>query len=286
MLASRAIIAGALANNAPTYWLSAAGAGLAQSIIHPEQWYEETRVAVLADEIPQRRAAPLDGLVQGIPHRHGQPLVSPGADAARGAGWMDSGAVKRLAGIDVAHAHDDTAVHDERLGGNPAAPGLSIQVVAVEGLGQRFGAQGLEQWMPFRRPGRPQHAAEPSGVAKSQASAVVELDIQVIVLFRPPRTWQNPQAARHAEMNHQVSAIHPDQQVLGPAVDALDALARQLQGKPARHRPAQPVLPDAYGGNEVSPQVGLDTPADGLYFRQLGQCCDDRRGWSVFRKGP
>src|SRR5690606_39323222 len=85
-----------------------------------------------------------------------------------------------LGGVDVAHAHNDPLVHQERLHRRAAAAAARIQPVAVEVAGKRLGAQALQQLV--HGAGRlPQQAAEAARIGEAQYPARVQADVDVVV---------------------------------------------------------------------------------------------------------
>ena len=86
---------------------------------------------------------------------------------------------------------------------------------------------------------------------------------------RPCR--DDPQIPRHAEVQQQGAGLQVQQQVLGAPSDAEDPLARDLARQIARYPPAQPRLVDLERDDPLLERVGLEAPARGLDFGQLGQ---------------
>jgi len=114
-LAPRAIEAGALADAPRADGLAAAGAGLAGAAIDPQRAGEVAGVAVFLHEVPQTGAALGDGGGEHGLDARGETFIARQRDAPGGPRGMDAGAVQGLAGVDVADADDDMAVHDEGL---------------------------------------------------------------------------------------------------------------------------------------------------------------------------
>ena len=93
---------------------------------------------------------------------------------------MDARAEQRLARVDVADADDDAAVHQVLLDRDAPVAARAPEVVGVELVAERLGAEILEQRMRARR--RRQHeAAEAARIVEAQRAAVGEVHVDVIV---------------------------------------------------------------------------------------------------------
>src|SRR5690606_8864246 len=125
-----------------------------------------------------------------------------------------------------------------------AAPASVGEVVGGERVRQRLGTEVCEQRMTLWLV-REVHDAESPRFEVTQARAVGEADIEMVVLPRRRRArLVEAQAAGHPEMHEQRPGIRAEQQVLRAARDRVDALTGEDGGQLRRNRPAQARLAD------------------------------------------
>ena len=105
---------------------------------------------------------------------------------------MDSRPVERLAGVDVAHPDDQTAVHQKALDRRPPAPGEAGEEIAREPLAQRLDPQRGEMAILLQAPrGQRQDQPETARVPERQPAPVGEGEGDVLVrLDRRPSGFQ------------------------------------------------------------------------------------------------
>ena len=138
---------------------------------------------------------------------------------------MDSGAIKRLANVDIAEARHDALVEKEELDGRGPAGQAALERVRVEL--ERLGPERLERG-PFDNPvsGHQVERTKPPGIIESETPAVVRLDEEMIVLGDLARV--DPPMSRHSEMeNQRISSIRVDEAVFGAATEGGHACPRQ-----------------------------------------------------------
>src|SRR5205814_3851729 len=87
---------------------------------------------------------------------------------------------------------------------------------------------------------------------------------------RRPR-GHDSQVAGHPEVQEEGAGFQAQKQVLGAPSDAEDPLPGDLARQIARYPPAQPRLVDLERDDPLLERVGLEAPARGLDFGQLGQ---------------
>lgn len=97
-----------------------ADAGYAGFAVDVQMLAEIPRFAIAIDKVPQRGATLIDGVVEYFLYDLGQQPVFIPADLAGGTFWVNAGHVQGLAGVDIANANHDVAVHDELLDGDGA----------------------------------------------------------------------------------------------------------------------------------------------------------------------
>jgi len=215
------------------------------AVIDVERLLEIAGAARLVDEIPQRRAALLQ--------RRGQHRLDGGRETAiaiqrnpsGGALRSDARPKQRLAGVDVADAHHDMAVHDECFDRRRAATGTLVQQPAIETLFQRLDAQRGDQGMQVGSVPGPEQAAETAWIVEAKAKAIRQSQIVVVVLAGRAGGLGNAQAPGHAEMQDQVAGVRTGM----PPFFQLTRVGRELDARltalPGRRAPQayQDVLP-------------------------------------------
>jgi len=102
-------------------------------------------------------------------------------EPVRGFSRVDARAEKAFARVNVAHADDAAAVHEEGLDRRAVPARQCMQPPGVETARERFDAKMREQWMRIRVAGGPEHRTEAPGVAQAQ-HAIAELQVEVVML--------------------------------------------------------------------------------------------------------
>ncbi len=113
----------------------------------------------------------------------------------------------------------------------------------------------------------PQQRAEAARVGVAQGQAGLQLDIHMLVLGRDQAALDQAQAAGHAQMADQATGLGLDQQVLGAAFDALDALAGQTHVQVLGNGPAQTTLAHDHAADALPFEVRGNTAAGSFDFR-------------------
>ncbi len=182
---------------------------------------------------------------------------------------MDAGAPERLVRIDVPQPGQRPLVEERRLDRSaparePCGEGLRREaalerLLAEAGVEIRLHLAGLEQ-----EPG-----AEPAHVAVRDVRAVVEADQRTAVHVFGELAL--PHGPRHAQVNQQrAAAREPHDEVLPPALDALDALADELRRDLVRVlRPREAHVLDLHVLEPPALEERRDLGADGLDLRQF-----------------
>ena len=198
--------------------------------------------------------------------------------------------MQRLTGIDVAEPGHHALVEKRRFERRAAARKGRPQIFGIEVVAEGLGTKRAEERMARRRRGVDDvHQAEAAGIGVDDAGAVIEQEGHVIVARRFggrtrrgelvitlaqrhwPAGWRvDGEAAAHAEMHEEaVAAVEPDQEVLCPPSDRVDAAA----GKPAGEAPGKgnaqilPVQPDLL--DPTAKHGGFEAPPHGFNLGQL-----------------
>src|SRR5690606_16769023 len=150
----------------------AAWAGLAATPVNGKFLAEITGLAVAADKVTKCGSAGENSLVQHRLDLLGKPDAFGAAQATGGAAGPQTGHEQRFIGVDVSHSHHHLAVHDEGLAGHAPIARAAKQVVAIEGLAERFRAEIAQQWMLFRIVRGPEQGAEAPRVRIAQCGGV------------------------------------------------------------------------------------------------------------------
>lgn len=148
-------------------------------------------------------------------------------------------AKKRLVGVDVPDAGDNTAVHEEGLDRHPAAAGGVEEIGACQSVFQGFRPEARHKRVLQGVAGRPQHPAETPRVMETQAPRSGKEDFQVVVFFGRRRPLAKPQVAGHPEVNEEAADIETQDQDLAPALHLFHAPSHDERAQAFRHRPAQ-----------------------------------------------
>ena len=249
---------------------AAGGAGGAGAGVDFEVVDEVAGLAFAADEIAEGGAAFPHGIRQyGLDG--GDEFAAVGAaEAAGGAAGADAGEEQRFVGVDVAHAHHDAAIHNERFHGGFAAAGAAVEVSGGEIFLQGFGAEAAEEGVLGGVVQRPQHAAEAAGVVVAEGFAVGEADVQVVVPRRGIAGAADADGAGHAEMPDQGAGCGAEQEVFAAPVDGFNPRSGQQPRHFPRHGPPQPRLAHHHFGNALAERMGQHPPAGSLDFGQFG----------------
>lgn len=133
-------------------------------------------------------------------------------------------------------ADDDALVHREALDRCAAAAAARVQVIAVERVVERLGAEVAQQFVGLAMR-LPQQAAEAARVVEAQQATVFQADIDMVVRAHRRVAGQHAQAAGHAQVQHGAAGVGIEQQVFGAAADRGDALAGQFAFDFRRDRP-------------------------------------------------
>ena len=221
------------------------------------------------DEVTQRRAAALDGMREDALHFIGQHRVARPGHLSRGTHRRDARGEQGLGRVDVAHAHDDALVHQERLHRCGAPAAACKQPIAVERIGQRLRSQALQQFMcPVHW--LPQRATEAPRVVEAQHAGTVERDVEMVVPACGQRRGQHAQAAAHSQVQQCAARVRVEQQVLRAPPHRRDPATWQQGLQLRRERPAQAGAPLHHPGDGVPDQVRRQATAGGFDFGQFG----------------
>src|SRR5210317_1554240 len=106
-------------------------------------------------------------------------------------------------------------IHDERFYGHLSFSGQCIEIVAAEIFRQWLRTEIYQKRMLPDFPVNPENTAEFSWITIAQHITPLELKIHMIMFFRAQACRNNPQTARHAQMNHQRTRPQVYKQILG-----------------------------------------------------------------------
>ena len=112
--------------------------------------------------------------------------------------------------------------------------------------------------------------AETARIAIAKHRSVVERDVDVIVQRARRGTAPDAQRARHAEMHEQRAVARVEQQVLAPALDAVDHRAFESLREIGGNRPAQPRVVHVDSHDAPSDHVRRYTAPGRFDFRKFG----------------
>ena len=110
----------------------------------------------------------------------------------------------------------------------------------------------------------PEHGTEPAWVGVAQHHPRFQFDIDMFVLGRWQAQLHQAQVARHAQVADQGADLGVDQQVLGPPLDADDALPGQAYVEVLGYRPAQARVSHHHAADTLAYQMGRN-PAPGSF---------------------
>ena len=83
--------------------------------------------------------------------------------------------------VDIAHSCDDSTIEEKVPHGPATSARLSVQVVSIETILERFRPQAGEEIVPTRISSSPQHRPESARVPKPEHAAIGEDDVDVVV---------------------------------------------------------------------------------------------------------
>jgi len=101
-------------------------------------------LAVVAHKVPECSASLGDGFVQDFADRIGEHLVAVQRDSSAIPLGSNAGSEQRFVRVDIADAHHDAAIHDQRFDRDPMSSSLLIQVVAVKAVLQWLRPESLQ----------------------------------------------------------------------------------------------------------------------------------------------
>src|SRR5256885_6373807 len=187
---------------------SAACAGLAFAVVDRKTLREIAELAVRAGEVAQGRAAGGDGLGEHVVDRQDETLQALEGDRAARPLRMESGAVQRLADVDIAEAGDDSPVEQQQLDRRAPAGEPFPELARIEV--ERFGSQRLEGRPLVEGVGADEvERPEAPGVVESEAPPLLRLDQEMVVLSDLGPV--DAPVSGHAEMENQgVAAVGGD----------------------------------------------------------------------------
>jgi tetratricopeptide (TPR) repeat protein len=172
---------------------------------------------------------------------------------------MDARKEKTFVRVDVAHADDATAVHEELLDAGAMGSGELMQARRMQGTRKRLDSKVHQQRMRLDIGRGPEHGAEPARIAQAK-NPVTQLKVEVIVLLRGRADWQHAQASRHPKMQDQIAVAAIDQEIFAAPLDR----AHRAAGEPVhilRHRPAQPRLAHRDARDHAARELRLEAAA-------------------------
>lgn len=219
-------------------------------------------------EIPQAAAAGRQRILQRLPDLPGQPPAAHGPEPAGRRRGMDAGPKQALGSVDVADADQQVPIHDGQLDRRTPPGQQPGQPPAVERGIQRLAAEPGQQGVRLGRRRQPQNRTETPRIAQAQG-VLAQHQIEMVMPLGRQVGGHHPQAARHAEMQHQRAGLAIDEDVLRPPPYAGDPASDQHAGQPLGHRIAQARLAHPHRINTRPSQPGLDAPARDLHLRQL-----------------
>src|SRR5690625_314544 len=223
--------------------------------------------------IPQAAAAGRDRFLKNVADRPGQSLGALTPNAVRDASGGKACAIKSFAGIDVTEAGDHSLIQQRSLDRALATLQRRRQSGTIEGIAERLRAQPLQILAGLQFAGRKDiHVAETASVIEAHLSSLLGAQHDMVMRQegRRVRRIDKQHPAGHAEVHQQdITAVQEHQEILCPAVDALDSPPLQPKNEIERQGKAQvrPKLPDLKQAPAF--QYRLQPPANGLYFRQL-----------------
>jgi len=228
-LAAGTVVGGPATLNGFEDGLAAAGAGGVFAAIHRELQLKISGMTADAEKIGDGGTAGINGQLQyAAALLNDSPPFLLGQEMC----WLlrcNPGGEENFIGIDVADTGNETAVHQQRLHGDPPAASQGEQVVGDESWSEGFeallaGKIRLQLRGVVRRPNHDR--AESAAVVEADIQAIVQVQHQVIVFMERRLPLDQAELAGHAQMYHQHRAVdHSQQQVFGASIDGPDLLA-------------------------------------------------------------
>lgn len=241
----------------------AARAVPALAIIDQEALGEIAELAVGTSIIAKRRSTGLDGFADHLPDGADQPIDARQRQSPARASRTDSGAVKRLADVDIAKAGNDPLVEEKRLD-RSSPPTQSLAKPARLQIDRLRPKLGDRSPAPDIRSRHQVDRAEPPGVVQRQPAAIVCLEQQMVV--RVDFAGIDSPLAGHPEVeDERVAAIGVDEPELASAPKPADRCACQPLAEVRRKSPAK-VGP---------PQLHADDPPPEQHLLQSSDRCFD-----------
>jgi len=117
--------------------------------------------------------------------------------------------------------------------------------------------------------GLPEQAAEAARITETQAPAIVQHDIDVVVRARRRIAIQHAQAAGHAQMQQRAATVDVQQQVLRAPANVGDAGAVQTSRHGIRNRPAQIMPAQHHLAHRPPQQMRRNAAPGGFYLGKL-----------------
>ena len=185
-----------------------------------------------------------------------------------------------LADIDIAKPRDDTLIQKRGLDRHPPPLQPRDQVVLVKRIAQGLRPEVAQEPMRVPPGGRHQvHRPEPARIVEGDARAVVEIQHDMVMLFRRRMgvveragcIARNQDAARHAQMDQKrLIRGQIGKDVFRPPRQPQDPRARQPPGHAFGQRKAQVGAPDVGCHDHPPLDHGHQAAAHGFHFGQFG----------------
>lgn len=207
--------------------------------INPILLLEISGIAVAANEIAQAAAACFYRAPEGFLDCLRQSRASSRSNPAGSVGGINTGKKERFVCVNVSDADDNAAVHQYLFNAGATVSGFAIKQLAVERFGKGFGSQVRQQGVIGGISRSPQHSPKATGIPKTENHAVIQEQIDMIVLLWSDISCkgQQSQAAGHAEMQDQRASTAVEQEVFSATRYRSDFQAAKRSLK-FRHRPA------------------------------------------------
>src|SRR5215470_14345993 len=243
-------------------------AGQACPVVHKVLALEVPGRAVGPHEVAQRATAGGQGIGERSPHRGSEPLAASEGEAVGCCPGVDPRAEQALVRVDVPHAGHESVVHQELLDGDAPSARRGVEAATGECARERLHPEMREERVARRVADVPEDGAEAPRIAKAHCD-VADAEIEMIVGSRRLGGRNDPQAARHAEMEDQGSLAAIEEEVLRAARDGANPFAAQDRIEIARHGPAQGAMAHDHPGNLPPAQMRLQPEPGDFYFRKL-----------------
>ena len=163
-------------------------------------------------------------------------------------------AVEHVVELDVTGAVELAAVaSDEPIASDP----------------RRLAHEVAQQPVCNNRPGGPVQATESARICETQCPAIVQLQVNVIVLCGWFTAVDKLQAAGHAEMQDGSACICFQKQVLGAPADVIYHLSREFLRKSPWHGPAKAPVTDDDTPDSATGYMRRNASSRGFDFRKF-----------------